>query len=293
MKANFPDIPGKICMVTGATSGIGEATALALSQLGATIIIVGRSREKSEKTVCRIKKATGNANVDFLLADLSSQKEIFQLAENFKNRYQRLDILINNVGAKFVSSLKTVDGLEMTFALNHLSYFTLTNLLLESLKRSTEARIINVSSGAHAGCSGINFNDLQSRKNYIGKQAYAQSKLANLLFTYELSERLKGTGVTVNALTPGGVATNFCKNNGLISWIKHITAHILALNLIGPKEGAQTSVFLATSPEAREISGVYFARQKPVRSSTASYDKEAAKRLWEISFELSDLSKSN
>ncbi len=287
------DIPqnmtGKICMVTGASSGIGQATALALAHLDATMIIVGRSQKKSKNTVQMIKKATGNVNVDYLLADLSTQKELFQLAENFKNRYQRLDILVNNAGAKFVKRLETVDGLEMSFALNHLAYFILTMLLLDSLKNSNEARIINVSSDSHRSCPGINFNDLQSANNYIGKQAYAQSKLANILFTYELSERLKGTGVTVNALTPGGVASNFCKNNGWISWMKHITAHILALNLIGLAEAARTAVFLATSSEVMGISGQYFSKQKSIRSSAACYDKETANRLWRISLELSGL----
>ena len=217
---------------------------------------------------------------------ISSQKDILQLSEQFKSNYQRLDVLINNAGAKFVSRLETVDGYEMSFALNHLAYFMLTNLLLDLLKEREDARIINVSSGSHGGCSGINFDDLQSEKEYIGKQAYAQSKLANLLFTHELSRRLEGTSVTVNALEPGGVATNFCRNNGLISWLKHIMAHILARNLVGPAEGAKTSVYLATSPEVKGVSGQYFSNQKPVRSSAPSYDKEAAKHLWDMSLEL-------
>ncbi len=210
-------------MVTGATSGIGAATALALAKQGATAIVVGRSQIKCEKTVSKIKANTGNPLIDYLLADLSSQKDIRQLSEQVKSRHNRLDVLINNAGAKFVSRMETVDGCEMFFALNHLAYFLLTNLLLDLLKES-EARIINVSSGAHGGCPGISFDDLQGEKGYIGKQAYAQSKLANILFTYELSMRLEGTGVSVNALHPGGVATNFCRNNGWVSWLKHITA---------------------------------------------------------------------
>jgi len=275
-------------MVTGATSGIGAAIALALAKQGATTIVVGRSQIKCEKTVSRIKANTGNSLIDYLLADLSSQKDIRQLSEQVKSRHNRLDVLINNAGAKFVSRMETVDGYEMSFALNHLAYFLLTNLLLDLLKES-EARIINVSSRAHGGCPGINFDDLQSEKGYIGKQAYAQSKLANILFTHELSRRLEGTGITVNALHPGGVATNFCRNNGWISWLKHITAHILARNLVGPAEGAKTSVYLATSQEVEGISGKYFSDQKQVPSSDASYDKEAAKRLWNVSLELTGL----
>ena len=280
-------------MVTGATSGIGAATSLALAQQGATMIVVGRNQKKTKQTVNKIIATTGNSLVDYLLADLSSQKDIHQLSKQFKNRYQRLDVLINNAGAKFVKRQETVDGYEMSFALNHLAYFLLTNLLLDLLKESGEGRIINVASGAHGGCSGINFDDLQSEKGFIGKQAYAQSKLANILFTYELSRRLERTGVTVNALHPGGVATNFCKNNGWISWLKHVTAHLLAGDLVGPAEGAKTSIYLATSQEVEGVSGKYFSNQKPVRSSAASYDKEAAKRLWDVSLELTGLSKSH
>lgn len=280
---------GKVCMVTGATSGIGAATSLALAQQGATTIVVGRSQTKCEKIVSKIKANTGNSLIDYIIADLSSQKDIRQLSEQFMSKHQRLDVLINNAGAKFVSRHVTVDGYEMSFALNHLAYFILTNLMLDLLKESEEGRIINVSSGAHGGCSGINFDDLQGEKGYIGKQAYEQSKLANILFTYELCRRLEGMGVTVNALHPGGVATNFCSNNGWISWLKHITAHILARNLVGPAEGAKTSVYLATSHEVKGVNGKYFSDQKPVPSSDASYDKEAAKRLWNVSLELTGL----
>ncbi len=283
---------GKICMVTGATSGIGLVTSQALARLGATTIIVGRNKKKCERSVDKTKTITGNSSVDYLLADLSSQKDIHQLSEQFKSRYQRLDVLVNNAGAKFVSRLVTVDGYEMTFALNHLGYFLLTNLLLNMLKLSVKARIINIASSAHSGCSKINFDDLQSIKGYLGERAYAQSKLANILFTYELSGRLEGTGITVNSLHPGVVATNFCKNNGWISWLKHVTGSLLAGTLIGPIEGAKTSIYLATSPEVEGVSGKYFVNQKPVRSSDASYDKEAASLLWNVSLELTGLSNS-
>ncbi len=239
---------GKICMVTGGTSGIGKATSLALARMGATIIVVGRDQKKSKQTVDKMRTVSGNSLVDYLIADLSSQKDIYELAKQFKNQYNHLDILVNNAGAKFVLRKVTVDGYEMTFALNHLAYFLLTNLLLDVLKDSGNARIINVSSGAHRGISGIAFDDLQSQKAYIGKRAYAQSKLANVIFTYELSRRLQGTGITANALAPPGTASNFCKNNGMISWFKHITAHVLAGNLVGPAEALQRQVSIWQHP---------------------------------------------
>ncbi|OHB70083.1 MAG: short-chain dehydrogenase [Planctomycetes bacterium RBG_16_41_13] len=283
---------GKICLVTGATSGIGAATAIGLAQRGATVIVVGRNPQKGAYMVNKIKSKTGNSLVKFMLADLSSQKEIHRLAEEFKNNYQRLDVLVNNAGAKFICRQEAVDGYEMTFALNHLAYFLLTNLMIEPLRASGTSRIINISSSAHAGCSMIKFDDVQFKKEYMGKQAYAHSKLANVLFTYELARRLKGTVVTVNAVHPGGVITKFCKNNGWISWAKHVTAHLLARNLIGPIEGAKTSVYLATSPDVEGVSGKYFSNLKAVRSSNASYDENAAKRLWEVSLEMTGLSVS-
>ena len=283
---------GKICMVTGATSGIGEATAFALAKQGADVVVVGRNPRKGADTVSKIKSKTGNSSVKFMLADLSSQKDIHRLAEQFKSNYQRLDVLVNNAGGKFLSRQETVDGYEMTFALNHLAYFMLTNLLFVPLKASGKARIINVSSGAHSGCLKINFDDLQFKKGYIGKKAYEHSKLANILFTYELARRLKGTGIIVNAVHPGGVITNFCKNNGWVSWAKHVVAHLLARNLVGPTEGAKTSVYLATSPDVEGVSGRYFSNLKETHSSNASYDEDAARRLWDASLELTGLSRS-
>ena len=279
-------------MVTGATSGIGEATALGLAKQGADVIVVGRNPRKGADTVSKIKSKTGNSSVKFMLADLSSQKDIHRLAEQFKSNYQRLDVLVNNAGGKFLSRQETVDGYEMTFALNHLAYFMLTNLLFVPLKASGKARIINVSSGAHSGCLKINFDDLQFKKGYIGKKAYEHSKLANILFTYELARRLKGTGIIVNAVHPGGVITNFCKNNGWVSWAKHVVAHLLARNLVGPTEGAKTSVYLATSPDVEGVSGRYFSNLKETHSSNASYDEDAARRLWDVSLELTGLSRS-
>jgi NAD(P)-dependent dehydrogenase (short-subunit alcohol dehydrogenase family) len=282
----------KICMITGATSGIGKATARALASKGAIVILVGRNLKKCQDTVQWIKAKTSNPYVDYLFADLSSLTQVRNLASSFKQRYEHLNVLINNAGAKYVSRQETVDGYEMTIALNHLSHFLLTYLLIDSLKASSRARIINVSSGSHTSCNGIHFEDLQSHNNYIGKEVYAQSKLANILFTYELARRLEGTGITANALEPGGVLTNICRNDGLVRWGRHIAAHVLAGNLVGPKKGARTSVYLATSPEVEGVSGKFFSRQKVVLSSEASYDLESARRLWQVSLELTGLTRS-
>ncbi len=277
---------GRICMVTGATDGIGKVTAQALAQQGATVIVVGRSRKKTVATVEEIKRRTGNPSVEYLLADLSVQAEIRRLAEEFKRRHDRLHVLVNNAGGFFMSRQETADGLEMTFALNHLGYFLLTNLLLDVIKASAPARIINVSSAAHENAQ-MNFEDLQGERKYSGWQAYGQSKLANLLFTYELARRLEGTGVTVNALHPGFVATNFGANNyGIVG---RIMKRIVNLRGISPEEGADTSIYLATSPEVEGITGKYFVKRRAVPSSPASYDEDAARRLWEVSAEMTGL----
>lgn len=276
-------LQGKICMVTGATGGIGEITARELARQGAQVVIVGRNRDKCVATVNQIKQQTGNAQIEFMLADLASQSEIHQLAATFKQQYKRLDVLINNAGALFMTRQETVDGIEMTFALNHLSYFLLTHLLLDVLKSSAPARIINVASDAHQG-SVIDFDDLQGRKKYRGFTAYGRSKLANIMFTYELARRLAGTGVTANTLHPGFVASNFATNNG---WFyDKIFRQLAKLIAISPEAGARTSVYLASSPDVEGVTGKYFVKQKAVSSSPVSYDEAAAKRLWQVSAEL-------
>ncbi|CAN5637284.1 hypothetical protein BH24ACT21_BH24ACT21_06280 [soil metagenome] len=203
---------GKVCLVTGATSGIGKVTAHELAKQGATVVIVGRSRQKVEATVEEINSRTGNQSVEYLLADLSSQKEIRSLAREFKSRYDRLDVLVNNAGAVFAEYGETEDGVERTFAVNHLNYFLLTNLLLDVLEASAPSRIVNVASGAHQGAE-LDFDDLGAKQNYGFMRAYGRSKLANIMFTYELARRLEGTGVTANALHPGSVATGIGTNN--------------------------------------------------------------------------------
>ncbi|MFL7792121.1 MAG: SDR family oxidoreductase [Anaerolineae bacterium] len=275
---------GKVCMVTGAASGIGAVTAQALARQGAAVIFVDRDLEKGVAAVNQIKQM-GNSAVEFIPADLSAQKEIHRLAQQFKDRYQRLDVLVNNAGAIFAQRQETVDGIERTFALNYLSYFLLTNLLLDTIKASAPARIINVSSRSHARAQ-INFDDLQSRSGYRGLQAYAHSKLAIVLFTYELARRLEGTGVTVNALHPGVVATSFAMNNG---GIVGLVMRLFRLAFISPEQGAQTSIYLSTSPEVEGVTGKYFVKCRAVSTSPASYDAATASRLWQVSAVYADL----
>lgn len=281
------DVRGKVCLVTGATSGIGEVTARELAQQGATVVVVGRNRQKAEKTVDETKSRTGNQNVGYLLADLSSQREIRTLATEFKARHDRLDVLVNNAGAVFSEYGETEDGIERTFAVNHLNYFLLTNLLLNELKAAAPSRIVNVSSGAHQGAE-LDFDDLGTRQNYGFMRAYGRSKLANVMFTYELARRLEESGVTANALHPGAVATNFGSNNTV--WYARPMLALFRLFATTPEKGAETSVYLASSPEVEGVTGQYFANKKPVSSSKASYDEEAAKRLWRVSGELTGLS---
>ena len=205
---------GKVCLVTGGTNGIGKSTALELARMGATVVIVGRDAQKTSEVVQEVRAASGNPNVNSLLADLSSQQEVRRLAHEFKNKYSQLHILLNNAGAVFMQRQLSVDGVEMTFALNHLASFLLTNLLLDTIKASAPARIINVSSNAHT-TGKIEFDNLQGERNY-SPRVYENSKLANILFTRDLARRLEGTGVTVNALHPGFTATGFAKNNGKV-----------------------------------------------------------------------------
>ena len=275
----------KVCLVTGATAGVGKATARQLARQGATVVVVGRNREKSKATVNEIKQQTGNPNVESMLADLSVRKDIHQLAQEFKRKYPRLQVLVNNAGAIFLRRRESADGIEMTFALNHLNYFLLTNLLLDTLSAGAPARIINVSSRAHARVAGLNFDDLQNKRGY-GMNVYGQSKLMNVLFTYELARRLEGTRITVNALHPGFVATRFATNNGVLARLARPWLDLFAISV---EEGAQTMVYLATSPEVEGTTGKYFYRQQAIPSSPASYDEEAARRLWEVTATMTGL----
>jgi NAD(P)-dependent dehydrogenase (short-subunit alcohol dehydrogenase family) len=276
---------GKVCLITGATSGIGRETAQALARQGAAVVIVGRDKAKAERTAAQIKKESGNPNVEYLLADLSIQAEVRRLAGEFLSRYDRLDVLVNNAGAIFLRRKESRDGIEMTFALNHLNYFLLTNLLLDRLKKSAPARIISVSSAGHLGAS-IDFGNLQMEKGYWGFEAYGRTKLCNVLFTYELARRLKDNGVTANAVHPGLVATNIGRNNGLLAWLFQPLIRFVAKS---PREGAETLIYLASSPEVEGVSGKYFANKRAVRSSANSHDEETARRLWQASAEMTGI----
>jgi retinol dehydrogenase 12 len=275
------DMQNKTVMVTGATNGIGFETARSLAAMGATLIGVGRNPQKCTEMAAQITPAAGNAKVEFLVADLSVQAQVRQLAETFKHKYNRLDVLVNNAGAFFARREESADGIEMTWALNHLNYFLLTDLLLDVLKASAPARIVNVSSAAHSGAKGIHFEDVEFKQGYSGWSAYSHSKLANVLFTYELARRLAGTRITVNALHPGFVATGFGHNNGgLMRTGMNLVQKIVAKR---PEQGAETSIYLASSPEVEGASGKYFDNKQAVKSSAASYDTDTAKRLWELS----------
>ena len=277
---------GKICLVTGGTDGIGRVTALELANMGANVIIVGRNPAKSAITALDIREESGNSAVEFFVTDLSSQGQVRRLAKDFKERHQRLDVLVNNAGAFFVRFHRSVDGIEMTFALNHLSYFLLTNLLLDELMGSAPARIVNVASGAHKGAR-IELSSVHCPNRYLGWRAYSRSKLCNLLFTYELSRRLEGTDVTVNALHPGLVGTNILNNNGLIGRVMN---SVLRARGISVEEGASTSVYAATSSEMEGVSGKYLEKNRIICSSKLSYDQDQAAALWELSARLTGLS---
>lgn len=271
-------------MVTGATSGMGEVTARALAQMGATVIGVGHDPRRSAAARDRIATAAPHAQVEFMLADLSSQVQIRQLAQEFKRKYSRLDVLVNNAGALFAKRQESADGIEMTFALNHLGYFLLTSLLLDTLKASAPARVLNISSFGHRNTQ-VNFDDLQAKKRYSGLLVYRQSKLANLLFTYELARRLEGTGVTVNAVNPGLVATRFSMNNfGFIGdSLTNLFVRLYSLITLDAEQGAQTAIYLATSPEVEGVTGKYFVNKKAAPSSPVSHDRAAAIQLWQSS----------
>ena len=278
---------GKVCLVTGANSGIGKQTALGLARMGATVVMVCRSKERGEAARLEIRRESGNTSVDLMLADLSSQAQIRKLAKEFKDRYQRLDVLINNAGIGLAERKENTDGIEMFFAVNHIAPFLLTHLLLDVLKASAPSRVVNVSSFAHSWINKINFEDLQGKQKFSPMQIYAQSKLAILMFSYELARRLAGTGVTVNALDPGLVSTNLGHDViGPLRVARWVFMNVLA---ISPQEGAQTSIYLASSPEVEGVTGKYFMKQRPKRSSKASYDRETWQRLWKVSEELTGL----
>ncbi len=276
---------GKRILITGGTSGIGKAISFALANMGGELIIVSRSEEKCQQVVKEIQDHTGNPSVEYFRADLSSQMEIRSLAKNVQEKFDRLDVLVNNAGGFFWNRQESVDGIEMTFALNHLNYFLLTNLLLNLLQNSPSARIVNVSSGSHES-QEIDFDNLQLNKGYMHFKAYGKSKLANLYFTYELARRLAGRQITVNAFNPGFTKSNIGREGSLAARVFMPLAGFFS---IPTEKGAETGIYLASSEEVEGISGKYFQELKPVPSSPLSTELEPAKRLWKISEELTGL----
>lgn len=273
---------GRNVLITGATSGIGKATANSLAGMGANVLIVGRDRQRAEATVQEIKAALPNASVSFVLADLGSFASVRQLAEHVNNNLPQLHVLINNAGVVNQLRRGTVDNFEETFQVDYLSPFLLTNLLVDLLKKSGKARIVNVSSGIHQ-IAKIQWDDLQGEKRYGEYRAYAQSNLARIHFTYELARQLKGSDVSVNCLHPGGVATNMGSSS------KSVMDSLFRLAtpfLKSPEQGAKTSIYLASSPEVDGVSGKYFVNYKERKSSKSTYNEADAKRLWKISEEL-------
>jgi retinol dehydrogenase 14 len=270
---------GKIALVTGGTGGIGKATA---AGLGARVAITGRDLARTRAAAADIANTSGNPAVDAFAADMSSQAEVRRLARDILDTYPRLHVLVNNVGGTWATRRVTADGLEHTFAVNHLAGFLLTNLLLDRLKASTPARVVTVSSGTHR-TGTINFDDLQGEHDYSAR-AYSQSKLANVMFTYELARRLHQTGVTATALHPGVVRTGFAAEDPSPMW--KIVLPLIRPFLKTPQQGAATSTYLASSPDVNGITGRYFANSRPETSSRSSYDETAAVRLWQISADL-------
>jgi len=279
-------LQGKTAIVTGASSGIGIVTAAELARTGAHVVMVCRQGAKSEAALNEVVKASGSASVELLTADLSSQASVRGCAGAFKNAHDRLDVLVNNAGIFSSDYQVTIDGFERTFATNHLAYFLLTNLVLDVLKKSAPARVVSVASEAERW-GKIDFDDLQSQRRYSGMKAYSQSKLANILFTYELARRLEGTGVTANCVHPGLVRSGWGRSaKGLFKAGLTLATPFM----VSPEEGAKTSVFVATSPEVEGVTGKYFIKCKPARSIDISYDAALTARLWETSERLTGIS---
>jgi len=280
------NMQGKVCLVTGSSSGIGFVTARELARMGATVVMVCRNRAKGEAAQAEIKEASGNAQVDLIVADLSELSQVRRVANEFKQRYTQLHVLVNNAGGANSEHKVTADGLEFTFATNYLAPFLLTQLLLDVLKASAPARIVNVSSFAHTQ-GKIDFADLQGTQRYSAVKAYGQSKLAQVYFTYELASQLEGTGVTVNALHPGMVTSSFNRGTkGFVHLLGEVVYFFAGINV---EKGAQTTLYVATSPEVEGMSGKYFSQSKQGKetpSSPLSYDVAIRRRLWEVSQEL-------
>lgn len=275
-----------VVLITGSSTGMGKATATQLAKTGATVVILCRNKERGEKALIDIKTESGNNAIDLFICDLGNMADIRKFVKEFKVKYPKLNVLINNAGVILPSRHETSDGYELQFGVNHLGSFLLTNLLLDTIVNSSPARIINVSSGAHK-IGKIHFKDVNLKNNYNLIKAYSQSKLCNILFSYELSERLKGSEVTVNCLHPGAVATEMGINRktGFGATITRMLKPFFQT----PLEGASTAIYLATSEEVLGITGKYFYKKKPIKSSKLSYNKEISKKLWKLSEKLTDI----
>lgn len=273
----------KIVLITGANSGIGKATAIGLATIGATVIIGCRNKERGLEAVAEIKEASGNSNVDLLLIDLASQKSVREAAAEFKKRYSRLDVLINNAGVFLPKRELTEDGIEKTFATNYLGHFLLTHLLLDRLKASAPSRIVCVAS-KHTGIK-INFNDLMLEKKFSTFAAVGPTKLGLVIFSKELSKRLEGTGVTINALHPGLVKTTLLKDTGFF-----LKLFFKLLPQVTPEKGAETSIYLASSSNVEKVSGKFFSNKKEIETSAGANDEATNKRFYELSLKLAHLS---
>ncbi len=277
------DLTGKTALVTGATGGLGYEASVCLARMGARLVMVGRNPTKTAAVVEEVRLRSSSATVDSLPCDFSSQRQIRRLADEFRNKYPRLDILVNNAGAVFAKRTVTEDGIESTFALNHLGYFLLTNLLLDVLMKSAPARVVNVASAAHYRGT-LDFADLGYQHGYQIMRAYARSKLANVLFTRELARRLEGSGVTANSLHPGAVATGIW--NGAPPWIRPVLNLAARWLMLKPEQGAKAIVYLASDPEVEGKTGLYFEENRPKQPSGLASDDAAASLLWEASAKL-------
>ncbi|HET7479773.1 MAG TPA: SDR family oxidoreductase [Rubrobacteraceae bacterium] len=276
---------GKVVLITGGTSGIGKAAATALAAMGAEVVITGGNAERGEKALADVRADSRNDSVELMLADLSKQSEVRRLADEFLERHDRLDVLVNNAGVVQSKRTEAIDGIETTLAINHLAPFLLTNLLLDRLKESAPGRVVTTSSEAQRWGS-MDFDDLQSRRKYRAMAVYGMTKLANIMFTYELAERLRGSGVTANCFHPGGVNTNFGNNNRGFATLLFRAAKPFMRT---PDQGADTLIWLASSPEVEGISGKYYSDRKEIEAKDIARDPKARKKLWEMSEELTGL----
>jgi len=271
---------GKVVLITGGTGGIGKATAIGLAGLGARVGITGRDLARAERVAAEIRTASGNPAVDAFAADMSSQTEVRRLAAAVLDAYPRLDVLVNNVGGFWAHRHQTVDGLEHTFAVNHLASFLLTNLLLDRLKAGAPARVVTVSS--HVQAEGrIDLDDLQGARDYSEQAAYSQSKLANVMFTNDLARRLQGTGVTATCLHPGFVRTDFGAEDQ--AWFFSVISHVVRPFLKTPEQGARSSIYLASAPDMDRVTGKFFVNGKPKSANKLAYDPAMLARLWQTS----------